>query len=142
MRLSGAAPAVRLARERIGGEPVDEATARHFWHGLRDCALPFFTQQPLWRQSLPSTAPLAALGSEPLIDWGGAVRWYGGVAETTDVRAAAAASGGTALCWRGPVPRGQRFHPLSGVTLHLHRRLKRRFDPRGIFNPNRLIDGL
>ena len=142
VRLSGAAPAVRLARERIGGEPVDEATARHFWHGLRDCALPFFTQQPLWRQSLPSTAPLAALGSEPLIDWGGAVRWYGGVAETLDVRAAAAAGGGTALCWRGPVPRGQRFHPLSGVTLELHRRLKQRFDPRGIFNPNRLIDGL
>jgi FAD/FMN-containing dehydrogenase len=40
------------------------------------------------------------------------------------------------------VPRGQRFHPLSGVTLELHRRLKQRFDPRGIFNPNRLIDGL
>ena len=74
---------------------MDEAAARQFWHGLRDCALPFFTQQPLWRLSLPSTAPLAALGSEPLIDWGGALRWYGGLAEATDVRAAAAASGGT-----------------------------------------------
>ena len=142
VRFSGASPAVRLARERLGGQPVDEAAARGFWHGLRDCALPFFRQQPLWRQSLPSTAPLAALGSEPLIDWGGAVRWYGGVRQATDVRAAAVASGGTALCWRGQVPRGQRFHPLSGVSLGLHRRLKQRFDPRGIFNPNRLIDGL
>ena len=90
----------------------------------------------------PPPRPSPQLGSEPLIDWGGAVRWYGGVPQATDVRAAAVASGGTALCWRGPVPRGQRFHPLSGVTLELHRRLKQRFDPRGIFNPNRLVDGL
>lgn len=139
VRLSGAPPAVRAARERIGGEIVDAAPARQFWQALRDCASPFFTQEPLWRLSLPSTAPLAALGSEPLIDWGGALRWYGNVAEGADARSAAIASGGTALCWRGEVPRGHRFHPLPGVSLELHRRLKQRFDPQGLFNRNRLL---
>jgi FAD/FMN-containing dehydrogenase len=35
--------------------------------------------------------------------------------------------------------RGRRDHAGG---LGLHRRLKQRFEPRGIFNPNRLIDGL
>ena len=142
LRLSGAAPAVSAARLSIGGELVDEGPARQFWQGLRDATLPFFTNAPLWRLSMPSTAALAPLERVPLIDWGGGLRWYGGVPASSDIRSAAVAGGGTALCWRGPVTRGQRFHPLSGVSLELHRRLKARFDPRGLFNPNRLVEGL
>jgi FAD/FMN-containing dehydrogenase len=42
VRLSGAAPAVRAARARIGGELLEEPSAHAWWQGLRDCTLPFF----------------------------------------------------------------------------------------------------
>jgi glycolate oxidase FAD binding subunit len=31
------------------------------------------------------------------------------------------------------------FHPLAPAVLEIHRRLKTRFDPHGIFNPGRLV---
>jgi glycolate oxidase FAD binding subunit len=141
LRLSGAAPAVRAARAHIGGELIEEGPARSWWQGLRDCTLPFFAAHSLWRLSLPATAAPLLLDPEPLIDWGGAVRWYTAIAPGVDVRALAHAAGGTALQWRGAAP-GQRFHPLSGSSLELHRRLKARFDPQGIFNRDRLIVGM
>jgi glycolate oxidase FAD binding subunit len=141
VRLSGAPAAVRAARERLGGERIAAAEADGFWRALRDCRLPLFEREPLWRLSLPSTAPpFAALGV-PLIDWGGAVRWYAAPPSHLDVRAFAAAAGGSAQCWRGAVP-GARFHPLSEPVARLHRRLKAHFDPQGIFNPGRLVAGL
>jgi glycolate oxidase FAD binding subunit len=141
VRLSGAASAVSAARTRIGGELVDERAAHTFWSGLRDLKLPFFGQPSLWRVSLPSPALPLAIDSQPLIEWGGAVRWYAGVPAEVDVRARAILGGGTALCWRGSCE-GPRFHPLAGTTLQLHRRLKERFDPGGLFNRNRMIAGL
>jgi glycolate oxidase FAD binding subunit len=141
VRLSGADPAVNAARARIGGELVDGARAQEWWDALRHLRLAHFAREVLWRVSLPAaTAPLA-LPSEPLIDWGGALRWYADLPADAAVRELAAAAGGTALAWRGPAPAG-RFHPLSAGVARLHRRLKERFDPRGIFNPGRLIAGL
>ena len=142
VRLSGAAPAVAAARQHIGGELLDPAQARTFWHALRDTALPFFCGEPLWRISLPSAVRPLPIAAPVLIDWGGALRWYAQVPAGTDVRAHATAAGGTALLWRGRAGEGSRFHPLSGVVLGLHRRLKERFDPRGIFNRGRLVPGL
>jgi len=46
------------------------------------------------------------------------------------------------MCWKGVAPPGGRFHPLQPTVATLHRRLKDRFDPHGIFNPGRLIAGL
>jgi glycolate oxidase FAD binding subunit len=141
VRLSGAPPSVRAACERIGGELVDAARATAFWDALRHCQLPMFAKEVLWRLSLPAAAEPLALPGEPLIDWGGAVRWYADLAADVAVRDVARAAGGTALCWRGPAPAG-RFHPLAPAVAKLHHRLKERFDPRGIFNPGRLIAGL
>jgi glycolate oxidase FAD binding subunit len=141
LRLSGADPAVRAARERIGGELVSESAARSFWDGLRDLRLPFFTRESLWRISLPAAAAPLALPGEPLVDWGGALRWYADLPVELAVRELAAAAGGTAMRWRGPAPHG-RFHPLPPAVERLHRRLKERFDPHGIFNPGRLVRGL
>ena len=143
LRLAGAAPAVEAACARIGGERVDEPLARAFWSSLRDLTLPFFAQEPLWRVSVASTAPELALAGPVLIDWGGALRWYAGLPAGADVRAQAGAAGGTAALFRGSAPADTpRFHPLPGANLALHRRLKVRFDPQGIFNRNRLIPGL
>jgi glycolate oxidase FAD binding subunit len=141
VRLSGADPAVNAARARIGGELVDAARAQEWWDALRQLRLAHFATDVLWRVSVPAaTAPLA-LPSEPLIDWGGALRWYADLPPDAPVRELASAAGGTALAWRGPAP-GGRFHPLSTAVARLHRRLKERFDPRGIFNPGRLIAAL
>jgi len=141
LRLSGAAPAVRAACERIGGERVHGEAADAWWSALRHCRLPLFSSEALWRISVPAAAAPLTLGAEPLIDWGGAVRWYAGIDAQTPVRALARAAGGTALCWRGPAP-GGRFQPLPAAVLALHRRLKARFDNAGIFNRGRLLAGL
>ena len=141
VRLSGAPPAVQAARARIGGELLDEARAQEWWEGLRHLQLAHFAREVLWRVSLPPASPPLALPGEPLIDWGGALRWYADLPAEAPVRELAAAAGGTALAWRGGT-RGKRFHRLTPAVAELHRRLKERFDPRGIFNPGRLIAGL
>lgn len=142
IRLAGAAPAVRAACTRIGGEALDADPAHAFWQGLRDMTLPCFAREPLWRIAVPTTAAPLALTAIPLIDWAGALRWYGGVTDGSDVRNQAVAAGGTAMCFRGPTEVATRFHPLPGVLLNLHRKLKENFDPHGIFNRNRLVAGL
>jgi glycolate oxidase FAD binding subunit len=141
VRLSGAEPAVRAACQRIGGERPADVDAGAWWEAVRHHRHPVLCAAALWRLSVPSTAPPLALAGEPLVEWGGALRWYPGEREPTSVRELAQATGGTALCWRGPAPLG-RFHPLDPNALKIHQRLKERFDPHGIFNPGRLIADL
>ncbi|HEV2284917.1 MAG TPA: hypothetical protein VGR80_02650, partial [Steroidobacteraceae bacterium] len=142
LRLSGAAAAVRAARTQLGGEVLTAEAARDWWRQLRSQQHALFGDAPhLWRLSLPSTAAPLTLPGTKLIEWGGALRWYASAAAPEEVRRHAAAAGGTALHWRGGVP-GGRFQPLAPAVLEIHRRLKARFDPHGIFNPNRLVVGL
>ena len=142
VRLSGAPAALRAARARLGGELLEAGPAAGWWRALRDQTHAFFSQaSALWRLSLPSTAPPLASAATQLIEWGGALRWCAGDTDGADLRALAAAAGGTALHWRGGAA-GSRFHPLAPTVLEIHRRLKARFDPHGIFNPGRLIADL
>ena len=141
VRLSGASTAVRAARERIGGDAVATSVAENFWSALRHYRLPLFAADNIWRLSLPPAAAPPDIPVEPLIDWGGALRWYANVPAEIAVRERAGAAQGTALHWRGAPP-GGRFQPLSPVIARLHRRLKEHFDPDAIFNPGRLIAGL
>jgi glycolate oxidase FAD binding subunit len=142
VRLSGAPAALRAARARLGGEPLEASAATQWWRSLRDHTHAFFSEAAtLWRLSLPSTAPPLSSAGGQLIEWGGALRWCAGDAGAADLRALATAAGGTALHWRGGAA-GSRFHPLAPVVLEIHRRLKARFDPHGIFNPGRLIADL
>lgn len=138
VRLSGAAPAVRAACERIGGDSVDAGAAAEFWGGLRHCTQRFFNDSVIWRVSVPSTAALIESSGRLLIDWGGALRWYAGESVGERARTLAVSGGGTAMCWRGQTVL-PRFHPLSRSVAQLHRRLKRHFDPRAIFNRGRLL---
>jgi glycolate oxidase FAD binding subunit len=143
IRLSGASSAVRAAHERLGGEQVDPTAATQWWTTLRHCQHPVFQCRTLWRLSLPDTTPPLALPGDPLIDWGGALRWYAyDTSGGDEPRKAASAAGGTAMCWSGPAPSSGRFHPLQPTVAMLTRRLKDRFDPHGIFNPDRMIAGL
>src|SRR6516165_2555884 len=138
VRLSGAPAAVRSARPQIGGDLVAAPLAESFWNALRHCQLPILAAENIWRLSLPPAAAPPDIPVEPLIDWGGALRWYANVPAEMGVRERARAAQGTALQWRGAAP-GGRFHPLSPVIARLHRRLKEHFDPDAIFNPGRLI---
>jgi len=141
VRLSGAEPAVRAAQAVVGGDRVFPALARKWWDAVRHYTHPVFANESVWRVSVPSTAAPLKLPFEPLIDWGGALRWYAGDMSDFDVRGLALAAGGTALRWHGAGSES-RFHPLPRAILEIHRRLKRSFDPDGIFNPGRLVAGL
>jgi glycolate oxidase FAD binding subunit len=140
VRLSGAASAVRAAHERLGGERVDSTAASQWWNTLRHHTHPIFANDTVWRLSVPDTTPPLDLPGDPLIDWGGALRWYG--SDKANIREIAISAKGTALCWRGAAPTAGRFHPLQPTSATLNRRLKAQFDPHGIFNPGRLIAGL
>ena len=147
VRLSGAASAVHAAQARLGGEEVKDAPA--FWQRLRDQSTPFFDKRPstlnqsLWRLAVkPSTPPLAVSnrlgGDAQWIEWGGAVRWLASDLPAAALREAAKSCGGHATLFRGDTPTDGVFAPLAPALLTLHRNLKLRFDPKGIFNRGRL----
>jgi glycolate oxidase FAD binding subunit len=143
LRLSGAAAAVRAAREKLGGAPVDADGAARFWSGIREQTDPFFAgAEPLWRLSVPSATPPLGLEGRTLVEWGGALRWLASNADARHVREAVGRAGGHATLFR----RGDKsvgvFHPLAPSVGTIHRRLKAEFDPRGILNRGRMYADL
>ena len=146
LRLSGARAAVDTARRKLGGDVMTaEATAgpggnpENHWQSIREQTHPAFVASQLWRLSVPSTAPCPGLDGLRAIEWGGAQRWYAG--EQAAARGAAARVGGHAVLFRAPESlrcREGAFAPLPPALLALHRRLKKAFDPKGIFNPGRM----
>ncbi len=167
VRLSGNESAVRQGLAEIGGEPLEDAQAQAFWLSLRDQTHAFFEQRPLWRLALPPRTRALGLGAM-LHEWGGGLRWLGGVQDAAALRARVQALGGSACLYR----RGRAhdaddtpaasdgtdtadttdttaaidaadaavptFHPLAPGVLQIHRRLKQEFDPAGLFNGQRL----
>ncbi|MGB7542826.1 MAG: glycolate oxidase subunit GlcE [Burkholderiales bacterium] len=147
VRLSGARAAVAAACKKIGGERIDDAQAQRFWAGIREHTHVFFGTQsenaaPLWRLSVPSTTAPLKLGGEPLIEWGGALRWLASNADARIVREAAQRAGGHATLFRGGDKSAGVFQPLAPPLMQIHRELKREFDPHGIFNPGRMYPDL
>jgi glycolate oxidase FAD binding subunit len=139
VRLSGAAPAVRAAAQKLGGEPLPEADS--YWLGIREQSDAFFAgPEPLWRIAVPSvTAPLALPGAQ-LVEWGGGLRWLKSNAPTEVVRDAAKRANGHATLFRAVEKSGGVFSPLEPAVARLHRALKAAFDPAGILNPGRLYE--
>ncbi|HZX31223.1 MAG TPA: glycolate oxidase subunit GlcE [Rhodocyclaceae bacterium] len=139
VRLSGASAAVAAAREKLGGELLPSADA--FWRAIREQTSGAFRGEVLWRLSLPSVAAPIDLPGQPSLEWGGAQRWLATDVEVASVREAARRAGGHAVLFRAPESlrcREGAFAPLPTALLALHRRLKKVFDPKGIFNPERL----
>ncbi len=140
VRLCGAGPAVRAAREKLGGEEVDAGAL--FWQQVREHTHDSFTSaQPLWRLSLKSTTPPLDAAGAQLIEWNGALRWLRGDADPALIRRAAAGAGGHATLFRGGSKAAGVFQPLAPAMETLQRRLKAAFDPHGILNPGRLYAG-
>jgi glycolate oxidase FAD binding subunit len=139
VRLSGAAAAVAAARGKLGGEPMAADRAARFWTGIREQADPFFGgDEPLWRLSVPSTAPALAIEGRQLVEWGGSLRWLKSHAEARTIREAAARVGGHATLFRGGDKAVGVFHPLAPAVAAIHRRLKAEFDPHGVLNRGRM----
>jgi glycolate oxidase FAD binding subunit len=140
LRLSGAPAAVTAACRGIGGEQTEGGA---FWESVREQHHLFFDgDAPLWRVSVPSTAPPLDLGDEQLVEWGGALRWLRTRRPTAELRARAAGLGGHATLFRGGDRSQGVFTPLPSALLDIHRRLKAEFDPAGILNPGRLVPSL
>ena len=147
VRLSGAGAAVDAAVARLaadhGTRLIDPMAARAHWSGLREQTDAFFDDPlPLWRLSVPSGAPIFELPGRQLVEWGGALRWFKSDADAAFVRQAAATVGGTATRFRAAEAASGVFPALPAPILELHRRIKKEFDPRGLFNPGRLVAGL
>ena len=141
VRLSGAESAVQAARAKLGGQSL--AAGEEFWRGIREQSANFFrSSAPLWRLSVPSTAPLNLPGKQPgkqLVEWGGALRWVFSDAEAHEVRAAAEQVHGQASLFRSAAKPAAVFHPLPLPLMRIHQRMKRAFDPHGIFNLRRMF---
>lgn len=141
VRLSGMPEGVQAAGNRIGGEPLDNAT--RFWEQLREQQLPFFSgETPLWRLSVPAATPPLALDGVMLLDWGGAQRWLKTDMPAAAIRDCVTAAGGHATLFRGGDRDSAVFQPLQPAMLALHQRLKQTLDPAGIFSPGRLYPEL
>ena len=154
VRLRGAVAAVEAACRSMGGTRLDNATVAPDWAACREQTLPWFAaraQRPdhaLWRLSVPATAPVLTLpaGAQPLVEWHGALRWVQAPAAAGDaLRAAASAVGGSASVFvaagANGTSAGGQFDLKSPALEQIHARLKRSFDPAGIFNPGRMAPG-
>ncbi len=139
LRLAGAEASVSAWQQRIGGETL--APNNTFWQRLRDHELDFFDRPDtsLWRLSLAPATPRLACENEVLLDWGGAQRWVFTDAPAGQVRQWVAEEDGHAELFRRAPNETAPFQVLDPALLTLHRRLKERFDPAGIFNPGRLF---
>jgi glycolate oxidase FAD binding subunit len=149
VQLAGAEAAVRAAVQSLGGALIETHAAASFWSGLRDQRDEFFVAAneavnagaTLWRVSVAPHAPPLATDGEQLIEWHGGQRWIVNQSDAPTMRALAAAAGGHATAFRG-TKSGGAFTPLSVPLQRIHRELKARFDPDGLFNPGRLYPDL
>ena len=154
VRLRGAVAAVESActkmLQEVPGQRMDNAQAMGDWLACRDMTLPFFAApvnaaepMALWRLSVPQTAPVLNLPWAQFVEWHGGQRWlWAPESAKTQLRTEAANAGGSATIFIATNPtntlaRGI-FSPLKPAVAQIHQRLKREFDPAGIFNPGRL----
>ncbi len=169
LRLEGPPSSVAFRRDGLLSELAadgetsvlaDEASAA-LWRAVRDVEpLARFADRVIWRISVaPSRgvelgeAVTRRLAADWYLDWGGGLLWLA-VAEAED--------GGAALIWdaiRGADGRGTGhatlirgvpalrravsvFEPQPPALAALAARVKRSFDPRGVLNPGRMVDGV
>jgi glycolate oxidase FAD binding subunit len=142
VRLSGSDAGVTAAAARLGGQRLEPAESARRWLDLREQTDAFFAgDAPLWRLSLPSTAVPLDLGSQQLIEWGGAQRWIRSDLPPEQIRERANELGGHATLFRGGNRSAGVFSPLSAGLAAIHQRLRAQFDPYDIFDAGRLIPG-
>ena len=167
LRVEGVGPSVEARcgalRELLGRfGPVEELhslRSKTLWREIGEVAplLGPLQQRVVWRVSVPPAAgartSLALAeripGAASLIDWAGGLIWAA-MPERADahepaVRAIAAEAGGYATLIRAPFAIRASvavFQPMNEAEAALSRRLKESFDPAGVFNRGRMVEGL
>lgn len=145
VRLAGAPAAIASARARLGGDLVAEDQALAYWSDLREQRLSFFATPRLWRLAVAPGTPVLNLGPT-LIEWGGGQRWVATDRDPAEIRRIAEQAQGHATLFRMEegliAPEQGVFHPLAPAVTAVIRRLKQEFDPKGVFNPGRLVAGI
>ncbi len=153
LRLLGFGPSVaaRAAMvERLLGEhgavaALDGEADKDWWTQLRTLE-PLGREDTLWRVNVPPSggpsvvAALEPLGARWLFDWAGGLVWIAFNGDASAVRDAAAKAGGHATLVRAPaairaaVPA---LHPQAPGVAALEARVRRAFDPAGVFETGR-----
>ncbi len=136
------ARAETLARLLGGLETLDAPAGDELWTAVRHAA-PLPADKPLWRAIVPAAeAPafVAARGGDWLFDWAGGLVWLASDADPGAIRRAASERGGHATliradaAMRAAVPT---LHPQPAPLAALEARVRRAFDPNGVFETGR-----
>lgn len=153
LRLQGFRPSVE-ARTTVlaallgacgGASELLPAEADSLWRDLRTLDL-LDQERALWRINIaPSQAPglVGSFTGDWVADWGGGLIWLASDAEPTRIRCAALAAKGHATLVRASetvrevVPM---FHPPQPGIAALEARIRRAFDPAGVFETGRFSD--
>ena len=153
LRLEGIEPSVASRREilakaiTIKHETLPENESRLLWTSLRDAA-PLWKNKnkSIWRVSLPPMdAPrfLASLGKvNYFCDWAGGLVW---LAAEHDLDVRKHLKHGHATLFRASADQRSNsdvFHPQPADLAALSARVKKAFDPKGLFNPGRMYKGI
>ncbi|NBB50425.1 glycolate oxidase subunit GlcE [Rhizobium sp. CRIBSB] len=132
------------------GAPVETTgeAAMAAWHSVQQGE--DLSDAPiLWRLSVPRSAGLVvarrldALNCRWIADWAGGLIWAATDAEAGEIRALAASAGGHATLVRAPETVRSRvpaFHPQPKAMAALSERVRRAFDPQGLFETGRFLD--
>lgn len=154
LRLGGFGPSV-IARRAILAERLNEVGAIRmmeaseadiFWRDFKT-AEPLPDALPLWRVIVPPRhAPtvidtLVPLGATWIMDWAGGLLWVS--CDAVAVRDAAAAVGGHAQLLRAPEALRRTvacLHPQPRGIAALETKVRRAFDPAGVFETARFLD--
>lgn len=141
IRLSGNTSSVDTAVKKLEGNAIE---AHEFWNSIKEQVHSFFNQSgTLWRISIPPATPhMESLSGEWLIDWGGAQRWLISDMEAKDIRNSVKAAKGHATIFKNDSNADDVFQPLTNTQLHLHRMIRKAFDPNNVFNSGRLYKNL
>lgn len=143
IRLSGSEKQLINLIKNHDLQPLDNGDI--FWQSIRNQSHPFFEKnnKPLWRLSTPPAAPAHQQPENHLmLEWGGAIRWITSNSPPNIIQDMAKKAEGGAILFRGDVAGACTFPKPEPALFKLQQHLKRQLDPKGIFNPNRLYEGL
>ncbi|WP_157219044.1 glycolate oxidase subunit GlcE [Flavisphingomonas formosensis] len=130
----------------VGLMETGEADA--LWRGIRDVE-PLADAETLWRVSVPPAggctvaATLAPHGARWFFDWAGGLVWAAFDGDAAVIRGAAERAGGHAMLVRASEAMRAVVsfqHPRAAGVMALERRVRRAFDPTGVFETGRYLD--
>lgn len=156
LRIEGFAPSVAARAERLDAEfskfgapeKLDRAAGEPVWQELLGGAL-LGGEGALWRLAVPLgkgaaiAAACEAMGARWIADWAGGLIWSTVDGHEEAIRALASDAGGHATLVRAPAEvraRVPALQPVAPGNAALAARVRRAFDPLGIFEAGRFLD--